>query len=91
MNTERKWCGRWINAGRSMISPTPTSTSAPYLRKTVICSEKPQKAAIFLCGLGFHILYVNGQKVDNRLLAPTVTQFDSHVSYIEYEIGRAHV
>ena len=86
MNTERKWCGRWINAGRSMISPTPTSTSAPYLRKTVICSEKPQKAAIFLCGLGFHILYVNGQKVDNRLLAPTVTQFDSHVSYIEYDV-----
>ena len=88
MNLERKWLGRWINAGRTMGTPTSEMVSAPYLRKTFLCERKPQKASLFLCGLGWHVLYVNGRKADDRVLAPTVSQFDKHVGYIEYDVTR---
>ena len=87
MKIERKWAGRWINAGVTMGTPTDKVLSAPYLRKTFVCSEKPKKASVFLCGLGWHVLYVNGRKADDRVLAPTVSQFDKHVSYIEYDVA----
>ncbi|MBE6366300.1 MAG: hypothetical protein E7052_00105 [Lentisphaerae bacterium] len=86
MNIERKWHGYWINAGRTMISPTDTVLPAPYLRKTFVCDQDPEKAVIYLCGLGWHELYVNGQKADDRVLAPAISQFDKHVNYIEYDV-----
>ena len=47
MNEERKWQGRWINAGITMGTPTDTVLSAPYLRKTFVCTSKPKKASVF--------------------------------------------
>ena len=86
MNTERKWQGKWINSGLCMGNPSNTVPPAPYLRKTFEYTTKPAQAIIYLCGLGFHELYVNNQKVDNRVLAPTVSQYDKHVNYIEYDV-----
>jgi len=88
MNTERRWVGRWINAGLTMGAPTETIPPAPYLRKTFDCARKPRRATVFLCGLGWHELYVNGVKADDRVLAPVATQFDRHVSYIEYDVTK---
>ena len=48
MKIERKWAGRWINAGVTMGTPTDKVLSAPYLRKTFVFSEKPKKASVFL-------------------------------------------
>ena len=86
MNIERKWFGHWINAGRTMGTPTDEVLPAPYLRKTFDCADTPQKAVIYLCGLGWHELYVNNQKADDRVLAPTISQYDKHVGYIEYDV-----
>lgn len=86
MNTERNWSGYWINSGRGMGTPTTATPAAPYLRATFECKSTPGKATVFLCGLGWHELYVNGRKADDRVLAPVATQFDRHVSWIEYDI-----
>lgn len=86
MNTERNWSGYWINSGRCMGTPTTATTAAPYLRTTFECKSIPGKATVFLCGLGWHELYVNGRKADDRVLAPVVTQFTQRASWIEYDI-----
>ena len=83
---ERQWRGRWINAGLTMGSPSDEVLPAPYLRKTFDCAQKPEKASVFLCGLGWHELYINNQKADDRVLAPAVSQFDKHVGFIEYDV-----
>ncbi len=88
MDLERKWQGRWINAGSTMGTPSDENNNAPYLRKTFICERKPKKASVFLCGLGWHVLYVNSRKADDRVLAPTVSQFDKHVGFIEYDVTK---
>ena len=86
-NLEREWRGRWINAGLTMGNPVNSmNRNAPFLRKTFMCARKPKKASVFLCGLGWHELYVNGHKADDRVLAPTVTQYDHHANYIEYDV-----
>lgn len=88
MTIERKWLGRWINDGKTMVTPNAEFDNAPYVRKTFDCPHAPEKATVFLCGLGWHVLFVNGQKADDRVLAPTITQFDKHVSFIEYDVTR---
>ena len=88
MNIERKWAGRWINAGSTMGTPVASILPAPYLRKTFICGKTPQQATIFLCGLGWHVLYVNNQKADDRVLAPNQTQYDKHASFIAYDVTK---
>jgi len=77
MNTERQWTGFWI---RYEADP------APYLRKRFELTAMPENAFLHLCGLGWHELYVNGRKADDRVLAPAVSQFDKHVSYISYDV-----
>ncbi len=77
MATTRNWTGIWITGG---VDP------APYLRKRVDLAALPRKAVCFLCGLGWHELYVNGTKADTRVLAPVVSQFEKHVSYVAYDV-----
>ena len=86
VNDERKWTGRWISA-RGSGYPQDNVSPAHYLRKTFFCAEKPQDAVIYLCGLGWHELYINGHKADDRVLAHSVTQYDRHVSFIEYNVA----
>ena len=69
-----------------MVAPTAECDGATYLRKTFEYAGTPQQATVFLCGLGWHVLYINGRKVDERVLAPTITQYNKHVSYIAYDV-----
>lgn len=62
--------------------------ASPYIRKSFSLQNVPETALLNLCGLGWHELYVNGIKADDRVLAPVVTQFDKHISYIAYDVVR---
>ena len=77
MNQTRNWSGFWIRG---------TADPAPWLRKTFELETIPQNAVAHLCGLGWHELYINGTKADDRVLTPAVSQFDSRVSYLDYDI-----
>ncbi|MBQ9501844.1 MAG: family 78 glycoside hydrolase catalytic domain, partial [Lentisphaeria bacterium] len=74
---KRKWQGYWIGGGEAEV---------PYFRKVFALKKTPRRAVCFLCGLGWHELRVNGELADDRVLAPVVTQFDRHVSYIAYDV-----
>lgn len=82
----RQWSGYWINDGKCMGAPADTVGAAPYLRRTFVCDRTPAEAKIYLCGLGWHELHVNGSRVGSRVLAPVVTQYDRRDSYIEYDV-----
>ena len=58
-----------------MPVPTPNTGNAPVFRKVFTVNETAGTAEIFLCGLGWHELYVNGIKADDRVLAPSVSRF----------------
>ncbi len=77
--TTRSWSGYWICG---------EADPAPCLRRTFTLDQRPEQAVLHLCGLGWHELYVNGARADDRVLAPTVSLFDRHVAYIDYDVTR---
>ena len=78
--------GHWISLGKTMLVPTPDTGNAPVFRKVFNVDEKIESAEIFLCGLGWHELYINGVKADDRVLAPAVSRFEIRANYIVYDV-----
>lgn len=48
--------------------------------------EKPEKARMYICGLGFYELSMNGRKCGKDLLTPNRTDFTKTVYYHTYDI-----
>ena len=69
--------------------PKPVNRRAfpsPLLRKT-FASEKPIRCAqVAVCGLGLYELYLNGQKVGDRMLDPAQTTYDKRAFYVRHEV-----
>lgn len=80
------WKGHWIRA-ELPSDPEYGMPPAPLFRGVFFCRKAPQNVRIFLSGLGWHELFLNGTKADDRVLAPAVMQFDRHVPYIEYDVS----
>ncbi len=55
---------------------------APYLRRSFTLDEKPTEAKIKICGLGFYILYINGERVSKGHIAPYISNPD-HICYYD--------
>jgi alpha-L-rhamnosidase len=70
------WRGKWIG---SMEDPNPdaaTTYPAPYFRKEFSIAKKIKQAKVYVSGLGFYELYINGKKIGDQVLAPAVTNYD---------------
>lgn len=85
MESQRQWSARWIN-GNTRFSMFGEVSPAPYLRKVFECGESVREGRLYLAAPGWHVLYLNGLQVGDRVLSPVVTQFDKHVSYVEYDV-----
>jgi len=82
---ERIWKGIWLKhwEGHPEFATLPP---APLFRKEFTAPKQFSRAVIHLCGLGWHELFVNGQKADDRWYAPSLTQYDCRVGYIDYDV-----
>jgi alpha-L-rhamnosidase len=80
------WQGRWITAAKGV--------SAPLLRTRFALASAPVRGRVYLSGLGCCELYVNGQRVGDRLMDPAPTWYDntlpqqigSRVLYVTHDI-----
>lgn len=62
---------------------------APYLR-TEFRLDKPVRAArVYLSGLGYHDLHVNGRRVGDHVLDPAFTDYRRRVSYVVHDVTAA--
>ncbi|MFW5980929.1 MAG: family 78 glycoside hydrolase catalytic domain, partial [Halanaerobiaceae bacterium] len=66
---ESEWTGTWIGAGEN------DNISAPLLRKRFTLEKKVDRARLYLSGLGYYELYLNGKSVGERLLDPSWTDY----------------
>src|SRR6476659_6965150 len=72
------WKAKWI--GYDHASPWDSITtfsrlSARYLRKEFPSSKKIRRATAYVSGLGLYEFYLNGSKVDDRVMAPLPTDY----------------
>lgn len=87
------WRGSWIRQNR----PEPKTEQefydvnpAPLLRKQFDLQNKPiRRARIYVAGLGYYELYLNGNKVGDHVLDPAWTDYAERVLYATYDVTQA--
>jgi len=80
------WKGKWIGAKRG--------TSSPLLRKAFTIDKQIKRATVYICGLGYYELYINGRKVGDHVLDPGNTYYHndqriklgSRVLYVTHDV-----
>ncbi|MBD3255977.1 MAG: Bacterial alpha-L-rhamnosidase [Candidatus Lokiarchaeota archaeon] len=57
-----------------------------YLRKSFTIPKIPKKSKVYICGLGHYELYLNGNKIGNRVLDPGWTDTNKIALYSSYDV-----
>lgn len=87
---ETEWTAKWIGSSEIYeFSQKGNNVSDPWLRKTFDLKQQPFKATLFVASVGYHEVYVNGQKIGDHVLAPAVTDHTQRARYIAYDISSA--
>jgi alpha-L-rhamnosidase len=74
------------NASYIGLPGKENSTVSPQLRKTFDIKNKGDKVFLHVNSLGYHELFLNGEKVGNNVLTPAVSQFSKRSWVITYDI-----
>jgi alpha-L-rhamnosidase len=79
------WEGKWIGAKEGI--------AAPLLRKEFTIDKQVRRARVYISGLGYYELYINGKKVGDHVHDPGVTYYNtadnelrSRVLYVTYDV-----
>lgn len=59
---------------------------SPLLRKAFTLSKPIKRARAYVCGIGYHEISINGNKVSDRWLEPGYSRYDKRVYYSVYDI-----
>lgn len=86
---EGDWTARWIGSDELYDTTVEKdcNISDPWLRKTVQLKRRPERAVMFVASVGYHELYVNGEKVGDHVLAPAVSDHTTRARYMAYDIA----
>ena len=85
------WKGAWIGLDRAFPWDSVTKfarLSARYFRKEINTSKQVTKATVYISGLGLYELYINGQKIGDKVLAPAPTDYSKTILYNTFDVTR---
>jgi alpha-L-rhamnosidase len=75
------WQAKWIGSPISeLVAP------APLLRKTFTVTQPIKRATVYVTGLGFYELHLNGGKVGDHEMDPGFTRYDRRVLYATHDV-----
>ncbi len=80
------WQGKWIAAKKGV--------SSPIFRREINVNGSVRRALVYIAGVGYYELYINGKKVGDRVLEPAHTYYNndqpfhlgSRVLYATYDV-----
>ena len=64
----------------------PLADRSIYLRRDVTLRKGVRRATVYICGLGFYELTVNGQRVGDAEFAPLWSDYDKSMFYNTYDV-----
>lgn len=87
--SRKDWTADWIGCSDAYNPEDGDECTIqdPWLRKSVTLVADPSRAIIFVASVGYHELYVNGEKVGDGVLAPVVTDHSVRARYVTYDIA----
>jgi len=74
------WQGEWIRFQEA------DNIKHIWYRKTFSLDNIPEQAFAYLASIGYHELYVNGERIGDRVLSPGVTDLEKRALYVTYDI-----
>jgi len=83
------WKAKWIGLDRAFPWDSVTKfarLSARYFRKEIAVGKEIKKASVYIAGLGLYELYINGQKIGDKVLAPSPTDYSKTVKYNCFDV-----
>lgn len=95
---EENWKAKWITKKEhkyEVYSPDGapfglnyTIAYAPMFRKSFNISKKIKRARVYIAGLGLYELYINGERIGDRVLDPGQTDYKKRVLYTVYDVSK---
>ena len=85
LNEQRSWSGMWISDAAIHANWKTPSRPSPYFRKEFEWNGG-KSAKIFISGLGYYLLYLNGVRIGDHVLDPIVTRYDIRTRFLEYDV-----
>jgi alpha-L-rhamnosidase len=87
--SENEWKGQWIGMDKAYPWDSETQfsrLSARYLRKEFTVGKKVKQAMVHIAGLGLYELYINGKKINDKVLSPAPTDYRKTILYNSFDI-----
>lgn len=75
------WQALWIGCPASRIG------RVLYFRRELSLTGHVKKARVYISGLGYYVLYINGKRVGNNVLDPGTSNYEKRVLYTTYDIA----
>ena len=84
------WKAHWIGLDVDYTNPSDDHRRLParMVRRGFRISRPIARATVFFSGLGLSELYLNGVKVDNRVMDPVTSNYDQRVLYTTFDITK---
>jgi len=73
---------------KAKYGPPAKQSQHIWFRKNLHLDNAPQAIFAHVASLGHHELYINGQKVDESVLAPALTDFQKRLFYVTYDVSK---
>ncbi len=74
--------GTWGQVGRL----NPQDSAAAYLARDLVLPTAPTSAHVYVTGLGYYVLHVNGARVGRQVLDPAFSDYQRSVYYSAYDV-----
>lgn len=72
--------------GDIFLTEVNTRLPARMLRREFTISKKVKRAVAYICGLGFFELYINGEKVEDHVMDPGLTDYRKRSLYVTFDV-----
>ena len=59
-----------------------------YFRRDFVCEKPVKRATAYVAGLGYGVLYLNGERVDNVFYDAPFTNYEKEVLYRAYDVTK---
>lgn len=83
------WQAKWIGYDHAFAWDSVikfSRLSARYFRKEFMSAKAIKKAMVYVSGLGYYELYINGNRIGDQVLAPAPTDYTQSVKYNAYDV-----
>lgn len=77
----KDWKGEWIQ------KDDQSKMDHNWYRKNLTLTEEPNVGLVYVASLGYHELYVNGEKITIDVLNPVSSYLKTRVPYVAYDIS----